>query len=259
MARIFFFSGEGNSLAIARRLGRELDAEVSSIVAYLRNPYPVDDEVVGVVTPVYCTELPPVVASFLEKVDLKGDPYLFAVANMGGVAGDTLGQAGNILAKRGREFDAGFTVLLPDSSIVFASPEKLKRKMLDGFDAKLDEIAGTVRERMKNHKCLTRNPVWMAANKIGWLVLDSVLKVKDRKVDSAKCVGCGTCASVCPADCITMVDGLPRFGEGCLSCFGCAQWCPAGAVSLGRLTPNDRTRYHHPDITPEELAEANRK
>jgi len=68
MARIFFFSGSGNSLCVAKLLAEKLDAEISSIPVYLRAPFTVTDSVIGVVTPVHCTELPPLVRRFLETV-----------------------------------------------------------------------------------------------------------------------------------------------------------------------------------------------
>mgnify|MGYP000696829579 FL=1 len=72
--------------------------------------------------------------------------------------------------------------------------------------------------------------------------------------DAAKCVGCGICATVCPAGNITLSEGKPAFGTECLHCFGCAHWCPQTAISLGSLKPDDKTRYTHPEIKPAELA-----
>lgn len=45
------------------------------------------------------------------------------------------------------------------------------------------------------------------------------------------CIGCGSCVSVCPQNCI-MTDSLPYVIEQdhCLHCGGCLAACPAGAV-----------------------------
>ena len=45
------------------------------------------------------------------------------------------------------------------------------------------------------------------------------------------CIGCGSCAAVCPQNCIH-TDGIPHVieQEHCLHCGNCMEVCPAGAV-----------------------------
>ena len=65
MAVIFYLSGSGNSLYAARQLAEKLeDCRLETIGGYLRKPYDVKDEVVGIVSPVYCFALPPMMAQF---------------------------------------------------------------------------------------------------------------------------------------------------------------------------------------------------
>lgn len=48
-----------------------------------------------------------------------------------------------------------------------------------------------------------------------------------------KCVGCGTCASVCKNGAITMKDGHPEFSrELCRKCHSCEKNCPAHAIAF---------------------------
>lgn len=55
------------------------------------------------------------------------------------------------------------------------------------------------------------------------------------KLEAAQCVGCGKCASVCPAKAITMRKGRPRINRGvCIHCFCCQEFCPKGAMRVGR-------------------------
>lgn len=260
LARIFYFSGTGNSLAIAKGLAGRLDARVCSIPAYLDDPYTIRDEVVGVVSPVHCTELPPIVEKFFRRSQLADTvQYLFTVVNAGSVAGDALGEAGNLVARRRFphvEMTAGYEIFLPDGSIFFSTPPRKQQAMLASLDTELDRIARDVADRVHNEEHLTRNPLWMAGKKLGWPVLDKFFRVKERSVDPARCIGCGTCVQVCPAQCITLENRLPVFGEGCVSCFACAQWCPKQAVSLGRLRPQADKQYHNPRVTATEMEEA---
>lgn len=52
-----------------------------------------------------------------------------------------------------------------------------------------------------------------------------------RKVDEAKCVGCGACAGACPAEAIT-VDGVAKIdADKCVDCGACEGTCPAEAIT----------------------------
>ena len=49
------------------------------------------------------------------------------------------------------------------------------------------------------------------------------------------CVGCGKCASLCPAKAITMKNRRPQIDRGtCIHCFCCQEFCPKGAMRVGR-------------------------
>lgn len=54
------------------------------------------------------------------------------------------------------------------------------------------------------------------------------------RVDEAKCIGCGTCATLCE-QCFELVDGISRVkAEVCDSCDlnEVASSCPVGAISV---------------------------
>ena len=52
-----------------------------------------------------------------------------------------------------------------------------------------------------------------------------------RKVDEAKCVGCGACAGACPAEAIA-VDGVAKIDAAkCVDCGACEGTCPAEAIT----------------------------
>jgi len=52
------------------------------------------------------------------------------------------------------------------------------------------------------------------------------------KVDRNKCIGCGTCAAVCPQDAISFEGGKAKIDpEKCVKCGTCADVCPVRAIS----------------------------
>ena len=55
------------------------------------------------------------------------------------------------------------------------------------------------------------------------------------KLEADLCVGCGKCATVCPARAITMRKGKPHIDRSkCIHCFCCQEFCPKGAMRVGR-------------------------
>ncbi|NLG36617.1 MAG: glycyl-radical enzyme activating protein [Clostridiales bacterium] len=57
---------------------------------------------------------------------------------------------------------------------------------------------------------------------------ESLLRNAHVVVDAEKCISCGACAAVCPAE---RPDGQ-RLKGNCLRCFSCAAACPTGALRL---------------------------
>jgi nitroreductase/NAD-dependent dihydropyrimidine dehydrogenase PreA subunit len=52
-------------------------------------------------------------------------------------------------------------------------------------------------------------------------------------IDTEKCAGCGSCASVCTNHIISIKEGKARVRNNCLKCGHCYAICPQKAISLG--------------------------
>lgn len=54
-------------------------------------------------------------------------------------------------------------------------------------------------------------------------------------VDKTKCIGCGACASICPAGAIKLVDGKAEIDKAkCKKCGSCQNFCPMEAIDLSK-------------------------
>ena len=88
-----------------------------------------------------------------------------------------------------------------------------------------------------------------------------------------RCVGCATCARVCPTRNIVLTDGRPVWQHRCHGCMACVAYCPTKAIQfktppayeqLGTVIskrlclPEKRKRYHHPSIRAADLARSKR-
>ena len=133
-------------------------------------------------------------------------------------------------------------LVVPDGALIFYdidSPEKMEKTM-DAATKELASIKRAVDSREGNG--IKGSP---ALGKLGLAAYHACMSTKPFYADE-KCVGCGKCASICPAGAISMVDGRPAWTKKkCLKCCGCINRCPVSAIQYGKRTVN-RGRYVNP-------------
>lgn len=247
MAVIFYLSGSGNSLYAAQQIADKLqECRLETIGSYLRKPYAVKDEVVGILCPVYCFALPPMVAKFLEA--LQAQPkYCFGVVTMGGNQGRALKQMSDFWAGKRIALNYGQAVKMPDN--FFGIPLEARVKLLEDAEPAITQIAKDIADCKADVTAVKEAMLWkLFGTSVSWWYLKNRLKFDNMTVDAAKCVSCGICQDVCQMQNITLVDGKPTFGNNCASCLGCFHWCPQSAISAGKLTLDNSKRYVHPKI-----------
>jgi len=255
---IYYFTGTGNSLAAAKKIAAALeDCELISLASQedtTRDITPAADRV-GIICPVYFTGLPLMVAAFSGRLDLSQVKYTFSVVTFGGSGGSpALQQLDGILKERqDRGLDAGFMVKMPGNYILmYGSPAGKKRDALLAMaDEQIDAIMGPV-SRCERQKL----PSSLLAGLVHGLMYPrfaSHVHNDDRKFTvNENCTSCGTCASVCPAKNIELVNGKPVWQHRCELCCGCIHLCPVGAIQAGTRTVN-RQRYRNPTVSIREL------
>ena len=255
-ADLYYFTGTGNSLAVARRLASSLGAGPPVPVARLldREEVVTDAGTVGLVYPVHHWGPADIVLRFARRLGTRDDSYIFAVATYGNHSGRAFQGLDSALRERGHGLDAGFHVRTVQNYVpVFPVPEEtVLEAILSKADAKVDEIAGRVRERSGGER-----EHWWYRPSVGLYYRSSKLALhsKDRYFEATSaCDSCGVCAMVCPVGNIELVDGTPGWRHRCEQCFACLHWCPVGAIEWAGSTMG-MGRYHHPEVKVEDMLE----
>ncbi len=251
---IYYFTGTGNSLYIARRLSELIDG---AAVKPIRNQTAADKaaSVIGLVFPVYLWGLPEAVARFIESMDTGFDgKYIFAVASYKSQPGDTIGQTAARLKKRGIKLAAGFTVQMPGNNIIYydADTKQAAADKLTAFDEALPGMAQRINNGAQG---FSRGNIMERYVLSGMLhrLLTSTLSQADNKFwITPNCNGCGICKNVCPADNVDMSKGHPEWLHRCQQCLACIHTCPAKAIEFGKTTIG-RERYLNPLVTVKDL------
>lgn len=236
---IFFFSATGNSRYVAIRIARATGDKTISITDSLSSgtlSFDVaDGEPVGFVTPTYFWGLPSPVVDFLDRVSLRfsGARYSYLVLTYG----TTTGQAHRMLerhaARRGLAIDGVFSVKMVDTwTPLFDLSDAAKNAAVTkAAEPAVDAAIARIAARASGD--FVRDTIPQPFSALFYLTYRAGRKTGKFSVTDA-CVGCGTCASVCPTKAIAMRDGKPAWVKSqCAYCLSCLHHCPAFAIRLG--------------------------
>lgn len=253
---IYYFTGTGNSLAIAKDIKAQLpDAELVEIKKGVPADQEIQAETLGIVYPVYCWGPPRLVADFLKGLKVSKTTYVYCVASYGGLLGYSNVFIEKVLKEKGILLSAGFAVKMPGNFIpMYNVPSDKKiEKMFSEKNKKVNQIA----EIVKNKKAFT---IEKSMSFVGKFLTAKVYPngIQDMKKFGEKfsvddsCNGCGICSQICPSANIVMKDNKPQWLKDCEACLACIHWCPQKAIQSGKKT-EDKKRYHHPSVSLKEM------
>lgn len=253
---IFYFTGTGNSLKVAKDIAARLgDAKLVPVAKAVKGSIDLSADRIGIVFPVYMWGMPSLVVEFVKRMKAGSDKYIFAAATYGGWPAGTLLQLAELLNKRGMKLSAGFGVRMPGNytPMYGARSAGVQHKQFDAASGKVKIISEIVKNGGK-HKPEANNFLVNALfSNLFYKVSMPKIHTMDKPFNVLdNCNSCGICHKVCPVENIKLVNRKPVWQGKCEQCLACLQWCPVEAIQYGKKTIG-RKRYRHPEIKVNEL------
>jgi ferredoxin len=277
---IYYVSGTGNSLHVARELQKRMPkAKLTPIVRLLRqDTIKTSAETIGFVFPCFCLTIPIPLHDFLEKADLTSAQYIFALCTRGGSHSEAFEYMNDILKKQDKHLNAQLNVNMPWNHMIdqnlpaTTNSEEMISHLESVMQSKLDRFA----------KSIIAHDTYIESDTDASLELSFGIKMFDllvskslnykahdymyqrlvRFYSDSECTGCGICERVCLSERIELVDNKPVWKQDtrCYACFACINFCPQRAIQVESRFPirsrtSENDRYHHPSVTYKDIAE----
>lgn len=288
---IYYFSGTGNSLKVAKDISKKINASLIQISRNMKEVrFDANVETLGLIFPVYHATfgesgIPHIVEDFINKLQNINSIYIYAVCTHSGFPGATIENLSGLISKRNGFLSSGYSVKM---SIPYRTIDKIKHLILkkdlknsksfekkikeikENWNQKIDVIADNIQKR-KKVKLETAGKIFNFFYTPVYILSKLMAKSYYQKLSNKKlkkfseltffadnsfkinhnCNGCGICTKVCPVGNITMVNNKPIWNHNCENCFACYQWCPSQAIE-GEIVQFQR-KNHFEDITIKDM------
>ena len=220
---IYYFSGTGNSLYVAKELQKLIpEADLIPIAGVLKSDnIKTKGDNVGFVFPCHGLTIPIPVREFLKKVNVKSSDYFFAIATRGGTIFRGFPIIDKFLNKQGKSLNATFVINMSMNdpklkSFTVPTKEELKdietnvqqkleviKKTIIHQENYQDDVSGVTFSRFALFNYIPERLIPFLVHRVAGKLL------KNYFYSDSKCTGCGICEKVCPSQKITMEDNRP--------------------------------------------------
>ena len=233
---LFYFTGTGNSLYVARQI-EEKPISIPQILHQENLNF--KDEKIGIVYPVYAGEAPKIVLEFLEKATFETD-YFYLILTYGKDVTDAPECIARLLEEKGRHVNYIHSILMVDNYLpsfdmneqraMNKNVEQQIQQALQDIQNKKQEIPEATQAGRDFHasakEIFAKNPE---------LINGEQITVTD------KCVGCGRCYISCYDGGHQAMEWSEKTRtphcntEKCVGCLLCGHVCPVGCIDLGEV------------------------
>lgn len=254
---ILYFSGTGNSRAVAGMLAGIFDEHAEPVTPGMRTgtiSVPDSDSHLIWVYPIYSWGVPPYILEIIRSVRIDGRDNLAHHAVV--TCGDDCGLADRMWRKavtdRGWRDGAMMSVQMPNNYVSLpgfdVDPENVEMCKLKAYPERVREVAAKLREAESSGEKVTDivrgSFAWIKTRVIyPWFVRHAMSP--SRFSVSEACISCRKCAGHCPLGNITMRPSQdnpkalrPCWGNDCAGCLGCYHICPVHAINYTSATRN---------------------
>lgn len=248
---IFYFSGTGNSLWVARHFEEAFHDRLCSIgkaiqtgqLTYTFGP----DEMIGFVIPCHAWGVPPVVVQFVNGSQFAGimGQLCYVVFTCGDSCGKADEQVRKLLKANRMECRHVYSVRMPNTYICMknfrldsAKAEEAKIRQAE------NDIPAIVAAIRNDRPARIYHAGAFKRIKTRYLHPRFVKKHLSSKPfhTTGKCNACGLCAKKCPVGNIVLINNKPGWKQNCTQCLACLHYCPNEAIEYGRHTEH-KGRY----------------
>ncbi|MGB9940902.1 EFR1 family ferrodoxin [Methanosarcina sp.] len=268
---IYYFSGTGNSLYVAKELQKRLpEANLIPIVSLLnKDVIETSADTVGFVFPIHGMTIPIPVKKFIKKLDLKPTRYIFAIATRAGTQHIAFMEIDNILKKRGKSLNSYFTLNMASNDPKFKDYRPSVNEEIAKLEFEVRNRLNSIQKIIMNQEnSREKDSEFIPASRgLGRLVRLGMAYAefngaKDYFYANSRCMGCGKCEKVCLSGKIKMINNKPVWQENvkCFFCYACLNYCPVKAVQIKskiymKSYTEENERYSHPYATANDIAE----
>jgi Fe-S-cluster-containing hydrogenase component 2/flavodoxin len=276
---IYYFSGTGNSLYIARGIAEKLDGNIYSIPHMITQETikPVGDKIC-LVFPVYFGGIPRIIRRFVKKLRNLESKYIYSVCTCENTTGTTFEVLNKIVKHQGGKLSAAFAVRMPGSFIIGGESVCVERQniLFNDWKIKLSDICNIIDSKDANdfEEIQDSDDVlgnFLLSSNIVNLLLSKITTKRDKYFYiNEKCNKCCICSKICPVENIKSSNDTYIWLHHCEMCLACLQWCPKEAIQYKMHAPyvkpggiennktENRKRYNNPFIKLQDIMNGNK-
>lgn len=257
---IFYFSGTGNSLWVAKELSEAFNEPLISIAEVMKGGnneiiYSLQpEEKVFFVYPVHSWGPAVLLRRFIARLALKGyaGQPVYSVCTCGDECGYTENKMKKWLDRKGLALTGSYSLPMPNNYILLpgfdVDPQDVEKTKLREAPGRLIAIVHAIMEATGEKLYQTGSLPFLKSRVVYPLFVRYALRQNSFYATEA-CISCGICAKNCPTGTITVEKGqLPKWEKDtCVQCLACIHYCPERAIEYGNISKK-KGRYHHPDM-----------
>lgn len=251
---IFYFSGTGNSRAVAEMLAGLRGDNIVCI-----NPKMIAEEAPEIelglhdsnfiwVFPVHSWGLPSPVIKVIRSLVIKSKAMV--AHHMVATCGDDCGLTDKMweteIRNRGWEPVGFYTVRMPNTYVGLpffdVDSPKCRDSKLAAMKARVEEISDKIGRGMMCRDIQPGHFAWIKTKVVYPYFMKKMIDPSRFRFERDLCVECGRCMDICPTGNL-ILNPKPEWGDNCCGCLACYHACPAKAIEYGFWTTGKGQYY----------------